>query len=104
MPDCTMAAAKGDGMASWLGVLLLVATMAAGCASWHRSPLTPERQLAEQPRNRTLRVVLKDGRHVDLEDVQAVGDSLIGTAPLRQAPGSRIRPIPRARASVALAD
>lgn len=91
-------------MASWLVVLLLVATMAAGCASWHRSPLSPERQLTEQPGNRTLRVVLKDGRHVDLEGAHVDGDSLVGTAPVRQAPGSRVRPVPRERAAIALSD
>jgi hypothetical protein len=91
-------------MAPWLLVLLLVAAMAAGCASWHRSPLTPERQLAEQPGNRTLRVGLKDGRQVEIEGAYVVGDSLIGTAPVRQSPGSRVRPLPRERAAVALAD
>ena len=90
-------------MASWL-VVLLVATMAGGCASWHRSPFTPERQLTEQPENRTLRVVAKGGRHIELEDAHVDGDSLIGTAPVRQAPGSRMHPVPRERAAVALAD
>jgi hypothetical protein len=91
-------------MTAWLVILLFVVALGAGCASWHRSPLTPERQLAEEPGNRTLRVGLKDGRHVDLEGAHVVGDSLIGTAPVRQAPGSRVRPVPRERATVALAD
>jgi hypothetical protein len=62
--------------------MLVLALTATSCATWNRSKLEPSAALPPGG-NHDVRVHLRSGRFVVLENAHVEGDSLVGTAPAR---------------------
>jgi hypothetical protein len=90
----------------FLFTLCALVLASAGCASWSRSPAAPSARIPPDE-TRTVRAHLKDGRVLELENAEIVGDSLIGNAPGKlpfDPPRHRDQLKPGPRVAVALAD
>jgi hypothetical protein len=82
-------------------MVLLGATLLAGCHSWRASSLSPQALLAEE-RPEVLRVTLEDGGTVTFMQPRLVSDTIVGTseAGTERAPLGRVRLLEVRRSSL----